>query len=72
MFSKKIFGERLKTLRKQNHETQTQLAALLGVKQAQISGLEVGRYSTTIENLVTICEHYNVSPDYLLGFSEEP
>lgn len=72
MFSKKLFGERLKTIRKQHHESQIALADLLEIKQSQVSLMESGNNSTTIEKLSIICDHYNVSADYLLGRSEEP
>lgn len=72
MFSKKVFGERLRLLRRQNHENQKKLADLLNVGQTQISDMESGKKTTTIEKLAVICDHYNVSADYLLGRSEEP
>lgn len=72
MFSKKLFGERLKAIRKQHHESQVTLADLLEIKQSQVSLMESGNNSTTIEKLAIICDHYNVSADYLLGRSDEP
>ena len=70
MFRKEIFGQRLLQARKENHETQEQLTQLLGVGKSQISELENGNTSTTLEKLVLICEHYNVSSDYLLGLKD--
>ena len=70
MFRKEIFVYRLLQARKENHETQEQLAQLLGVGKSQISELENGNTSTTLEKLVLICEHYNVSSDYLLGLKD--
>ena len=70
MFRKEIFGQRLLQIRKENCETQEQLAQLLGVGKSQISELENGNTSTTLEKLVLICEHYNVSSDYLLGLKD--
>lgn len=70
MFDKKKFGQRLLALRKENGETQTQLAELLGVGKTQISEIERGNTFTTLEKLVLICEHYHVSSDYLLGLSD--
>ena len=31
-----------------------------------------GRRTTSFENLASICTHYNVSADYLLGLIDEP
>ena len=72
MFSKELFGQRLRALRKQNKENQDALAAILGLKKPQISEMENGNSSTTLEKLVLICEHYKVSADYLLGLSDDP
>ena len=72
MFSKELFGERLRELRKKRRETQTDLAAVLGVTDAQISDMEKGKKTTTLEKFALICEHYKVSADYLLGFSDDP
>lgn len=71
MFSKKIFGQRLRQLRIDRQEKQEVLAELIGVSVAQISGMESGNNATTLEKLVRICEHYQVTADYLLGLSDE-
>ena len=70
MFRKEIFSQRLFQVRKENGETQEQLAKFLGVGKSQISEMENGNTYTTLEKLVLICEHYHVSSDYLLGLSD--
>ncbi len=72
MFNREKFGMRLRELRTNNSEKQDDLAAILGLKKAQISGIENGNNATTLEKLVLICEHYQVSSDYLLGLKDEP
>ena len=72
MFTKESFGQRLRHLRKGAHETQEDLAAILQVTKTQISDMEKGKKTTTIEKLVLIYEHYRVSSDYLLGLKDEP
>ena len=72
MFSKEIFGQRLRQLRKASQETQEDLAAISQVTKTQISDMEKGKKTTTIEKFVLICEHYRVSSDYLLGLTDEP
>lgn len=67
MFNKKDFGSRLRQLRTDNNENQKALAELLHVTVTQVSDMENGKVSTTLEKLVLICEHYQVSSDYLLG-----
>ena len=72
MFSKEIFGERLKEIRKKNRETQDDLALVLDVGKSHISEMERGNRTTTAEKIALICEHYRVSADYLLGLSDDP
>lgn len=72
MFHKDLYGLRLKRLRKEAGETQAELAAFLGVKPNQVVEMENGRKTTTFEKLVLICQHYQVSADYLLGLIDEP
>ncbi len=70
MLNKKEFGLRLREVRKQNGEQQKDLADFLQITAPQISDMENGKKTTTLERLVLICEHYHVSSDYLLGLSD--
>ena len=72
MFTKEQFGARLRCLRQKHHEAQGVLGGLLGVTATQISDIEKGKASTTLEKLAAICEHYKVSADYLLGLTNDP
>ena len=72
MFTKELFGQRLLEIRKQNHETQTDLAEAVGTVKSHVSEMENGKLTTTIERFALICEHYKVSADYLLGLSDDP
>ena len=72
MYHKDIFCMRVKKLRKNTIEQQKDLAVAIGVSQAAISDIENGRRTTSFENLASICTHYNVSADYLLGLIDEP
>lgn len=72
MFSKEIFGQRLKAIRKEKKETQDDLALILDVGKSHISEMERGNRTTTAEKIALICEHYCVSADYLLGLSDDP
>ena len=72
MFHKDLYGLRLKKLRNRAGEKQADLAELLGVKPNQIVEMENGRKTTTFEKLTIICQHDNVSADYLLGLIDEP
>lgn len=72
MFTKELFGRRLRDLRKDRGEAQGVIAGLLGVTITQISDMEKGKTTTTLEKLSIICEHYHVSSDYLLGLTDDP
>ncbi len=71
MTTKEIFAQRMRQLRKETKEPQRVLADLLDVSINQISEMEKGTRMTTLEKLPTICRHYKVSADYLLGLSDE-
>ena len=72
MFSKNIFAQRLKMLRKSRKCTQLTLAELLGITRTQISDLENGKTSTSIERLYMLADYFNVSIDYLVGRTDLP
>ena len=60
-------GNRLKSWRKNNKITQTQLANLLNTTHSVIADYERGRYLIATPFLYTLCKTYNISADYLLG-----
>lgn len=68
---KKIFGNRLKNLRKNNDELQTDLAEVLQVDTSMISLWENGKNYPEVKKLIEIAEHYQVTTDYLLGLEKD-
>lgn len=62
-------GERLKRIRKENNYTQDMLAEKLQVEPAAISKYETNRVPIPQENLIRICDLFNITTDYLLGRS---
>ena len=68
----KIFAERLRKVREERGESREDLGKAIGVGMSQISEMENDRKGTTLEKLVVLCRHYNVSADYLLGLSDTP
>ena len=71
MFQIEKFGARLKKLRAESGESQQALANLLEVSATQIGDMENGKTTTSFKRLVLLCEHFNVSADYLLGLKDE-
>ncbi len=70
MFDQEKFSTRIRQLRKARRETQKDLALLLDVSTNQISEMEKGTRSTSLSRLCLLCDHFNVSADYLLGQSD--
>lgn len=65
-----VFAERLREIREEAKESREDLGKAIGVGVSQISEMENGRKGTTLEKLVLLCRHYNVSADYLLGLTD--
>lgn len=64
-------GERIKHLRKRANLTQTELGNLLGVKKASIQKYENGSVvNLKTETVETLASVFDVSPAYILGWSE--
>lgn len=61
----KEVGERIKELREKKGESQTELADDIGLTQNSISKIEKGNTMLTLQNLILIADHFNVSYDYL-------
>lgn len=72
MFLKNIFADRIKSLRKAKKVTQSDISELLGVTKTQVSDLENGKTTTSIERLCTLADYFDVSLDYLVGRSNDP
>ena len=63
---------RLKALREDRDLSQTQIAKILDISQVTYSQYERGVRELHIDQLKTLCEFYNVSADYILGFTNIP
>ncbi len=63
------FLPRLKDLREDKDLKQSDIAEILNMKQQQYSNYERGTRALPIEHLIALCKFYNVSADYILGFT---
>ena len=71
-FNQVEFGQRLKKARKAMNFTQEELAEILGVERLHITRMERGVVACSIDLLLDLSCHLQVSTDYLLkGESEE-
>lgn len=64
------FHLRLIELRKEFHETQTDVADLTGKARSSIQGYETEGKEPPYDILLLLAEHYGVTTDYLLGRSD--
>ncbi|MBQ0017399.1 MAG: helix-turn-helix transcriptional regulator [Clostridiales bacterium] len=62
--------DRLKELRKENNLTQKQIAKMLKKSETGYASWEQGLSEPGINDIITLCEIYNISADYLLGIKE--
>lgn len=65
-----MYGKRIRDLRRENNYTQKELATILQVDFRIVSFWETERFEPNIEQLIKICDTFNVSADYLLGRQE--
>lgn len=67
----KLFGRRIKELRKSKKMTQEQLSEILGLYQKQIGNIETGSYFTTMPNLEKLAEIFEVEIKDLFDFEHQ-
>ena len=65
------YQERIRELREDNDFSQNKIATMLGIAQTTYSQYECDRRPMPIDYLVALCKFYNVSADYMLGFSDK-
>ncbi|MBS5145700.1 MAG: helix-turn-helix domain-containing protein [Butyricicoccus pullicaecorum] len=62
---------RIRDLRKEHELSQQELAQKLGVNQTAVSQWERGVTTPSSTAMVDLCKLWNVTPDFLLGLSDE-
>lgn len=65
------FIEILKSIMLENNLTQSNLAQIIGVKQAQISEWLNGKAKPGYDTLKNMSKNLHISADYLLGLEDE-
>ena len=66
-----LFGERLKSLRKERKVSQKELAEYLGISVRGYQFYESEDNEPNIKTLTALADFYNVTIDYLVGRSDE-
>jgi len=61
-------GARLRSLRKERHLTQTELARQIGIQQSDLSRMEKGEYRVSLDNLFKILAVFDIAlQDFFAG-----
>ena len=63
--------KRMKDLREDHDKTQKEIADLLGTSQTMYARYERGANELPLRHLITLCQYYGVSADYILGFTDK-
>lgn len=66
------YAKRIRDIREDSDLNQTQIAELLKTTQQQYGRYENGHRKLPIDHLITLCNFYNLSADYLLGLTDTP
>lgn len=64
------YRERMRNLREDNDLTQSYVAKVINKSQQGYNHIETGRAELKIEDLIKLCDFYNVSADYFIGRKE--
>lgn len=65
-----LYKERLKTLRENSEMTQKKLGEIISVDRKVFNHFESEYTIMPIKHLVTICNYFHVSLDYIFGFTD--
>lgn len=66
------YAQRIRDLREDRDLNQTEVATFLNTSQTVYSRYERGERPLPIEVLIKLCKFYNISPEYILGFTNTP
>ena len=66
------YRQRIRDLREDKDLTQEEIARILQTTQRVYSRYETGYNEMPIRHLITLCQYYKISADYILGFTNEP
>ena len=66
---RKLFGERIKMIRKLRGFTRSDIAKQLGVSRPLIAAYETGTSEPSLKNLIALVQALNINTDWLLGLS---
>ena len=65
------YRKRLRDIREDSDLTQAELGKLLNKSQQGYNHIEAGRAELKIEDLIKLCQFYNLSADYIIGLTNQ-
>lgn len=68
---KQNLGQRVRELRLKRRLKQSDVAKSINVTNALISALELGDRTPSMDVLISLCDFFHVSADYLLGIKTQ-
>lgn len=66
------YRARLRGFREDRDLTQAEVGKILNKSQQGYNHIEAGRAELKIDDLVKLCQFYNLTADYLVGLSDQP
>ena len=63
---------RLRNVREDRDLTQAEVGCILHKTQQGYNHIEAGRAELKIDDLIKLCQYYNLSADYLIGLINKP
>lgn len=63
------YRTRIRNVREDRDYTQAQIGKVLNKSQQGYNHIEAGRAELKIDDLIKLCEFYNLSADYLIGIT---
>ena len=66
------YRARLRGVREDRDLTQAEVGKILNKSQQGYNHIEAGRAELKIDDLVKLCQFYNLTADYLVGLSHQP
>lgn len=63
---------RIRNVREDRDLTQAEVGKVLNKSQQGYNHIEAGRAELKIDDLVKLCQFYDLSADYLIGLSNKP
>ena len=66
------YRERLRNIREDRDLTQSEIGKVLNKSQQGYNHIEAGRAELRSDDVITLCQFYDLSADYIIGLVNKP